>query len=83
MEHTPESLRPQLERLRRHLDQADRDPATLPVTVAGVAHSREDLAAWEALGVDRLILTPWERASTAPEQMGWLAARLELAARQP
>lgn len=78
MEHTPESIRPKLDQLHRLLEENGRDPATFPITAAGAAKSLDDIAEWEALGVDRLILTPWSRASTAREEMSQLAQALEL-----
>jgi probable F420-dependent oxidoreductase len=68
-EHTPGSLPAVLERLRRELDAVGRDPAELSITVAGDLSSPDEVDAWEALGVDRLIMTPWTRSRESAEGM--------------
>ncbi len=69
MGHTLESiLRPvaKLDELRRRYGRVgDR----FEVTVGGSAETREDLARWEALGVNRLILAPWTRSAEAVESL--------------
>ncbi|MEU4331614.1 TIGR03619 family F420-dependent LLM class oxidoreductase [Nonomuraea dietziae] len=70
MPHTLESVRPQLERLA-----ALRDGRRFSVTVhASSLASPEELAAWEALGVDRLIVRPWKGTSDAVAKLTAFAA---------
>jgi probable F420-dependent oxidoreductase len=78
MEHTVESVREPLDRLRAALDAAGRPHAEVPVTVAGVVESPDDVHEWEKLGVDRLILSPWERSRDSIASMTALATRLGL-----
>ncbi|MDZ7733271.1 MAG: TIGR03619 family F420-dependent LLM class oxidoreductase [Acidimicrobiia bacterium] len=66
MAHTPESVRPQVERLRKleaDEDRGERPPVT--VTVMGEVTSTADVAAWEDAGVDRLIVVPWTSSREA------------------
>lgn len=74
--HTPESVRPFVERL--HSMRADVGRATEPfeVTSGGLASTRADVARWEEAGVDRLIVSPWERSRDAIDGMRRFAATL-------
>jgi len=78
MEHTLESVREPLDRLRAALDAAGRPHAEVPVTVAGVVDTPDDVREWEKLGVARLILSPWDRSRDSIPDMTALAARLGL-----
>jgi probable F420-dependent oxidoreductase len=62
MGHTPASAGSQVAALRRHLEEAGRSGIPFEVTVGGECASDDDLAAWEEAGVDRLIVTPWQRS---------------------
>ncbi len=39
------------------------------MTVGGECVTPEDVAAWEAAGVDRLIVTPWRRSAEVLDAM--------------
>jgi probable F420-dependent oxidoreductase len=78
LEHTPESVRAPLERLRAALDAADRPHSQVPVTVAAVVETPDDLRHWEKLGVDRLIVSPWDRSRDSIAGMTALAECLGL-----
>ncbi|GAA2787442.1 hypothetical protein GCM10020219_068740 [Nonomuraea dietziae] len=70
MPHTLESVRPQLERLA-----ALRDGRRFSVTVhASSLASPEEIAVWEALGVDRLIVRPWKGTGDAVTKLTAFAA---------
>ncbi|WP_084959057.1 TIGR03619 family F420-dependent LLM class oxidoreductase [Thermoactinospora rubra] len=71
MPHTLESVRPQLARLRAR--------GHVPATVHAYAlASPGEIPAWEALGVDRLIVRPWRRSRDAVTALERFAADYEL-----
>lgn len=77
MPQTLESIRPRLDRLREL--RADPD-APFDVTVHAYELSGPDeVAAWEELGVDRLIVRPWSRTSEALAGLGRFATEYGLA----
>ncbi len=45
------------------------------MTVGGECTSDADVAAWEAAGVDRLIVSPWRRSAEVLDAMASFAAR--------
>lgn len=49
------------------------DPGSTPITIGASFKSPEDLAAWEALGVDRVIVAPWARTRDAETGLRHLA----------
>lgn len=65
MFHTPESVVAPIERLRRFEDEAGRADRPVQVTVMGAVTEDDDVARWEAAGVDRLIVVPWTRSREA------------------
>jgi probable F420-dependent oxidoreductase len=65
MSHTPESVRPQVERLRRYEAEAGRADRPVTVTCMGTVTDPGDVARWEEAGVDRLIVVPWTRSRDA------------------
>ncbi|MCT9933128.1 TIGR03619 family F420-dependent LLM class oxidoreductase [Planotetraspora sp. A-T 1434] len=75
MPHTLESARPQIERLRRMLDEAGRDPGPFQLTVSAFEAPPEQVAAFEELGVHRLIVRPARRSRQAVEQLAAFAGR--------
>lgn len=76
MQHTPASAAARVERLRALAEEAGRDPRAIEVTVMGEVDASADVAAWEAAGVDRLIVTPWTRSRDAVAGLTRLAADL-------
>ncbi|MHB8219326.1 MAG: TIGR03619 family F420-dependent LLM class oxidoreductase [Acidimicrobiales bacterium] len=74
MAHTPESAASSAARLRRAAIESGRPAGAVEVTVSGSCDTAADLAAWEAAGVDRLIVRPWTRSSDAVEAMTRFAA---------
>lgn len=75
MAHTPESVAPRLATLTTLLEERGRTRHDVTVTVmAPQASGDPDLAAYEAAGVDRLIVVPWQRTSEATEGLRRFAA---------
>jgi probable F420-dependent oxidoreductase len=65
MSHTPESVRPQIEKLRKYSEEAGRGDRPVMITVMGEVESRDDVERWTEVGVDRLIVVPWSRSRYA------------------
>jgi probable F420-dependent oxidoreductase len=65
MSHTPESAGRQVARLRALCEEAGRGPDAVEITCMGACDGPGDVAAWEAAGVDRLIVVPWRRTPDA------------------
>lgn len=78
MENSTDSLRPKLERLDRELDAAGRSRADVEVTVVAAPSSRADVERWAELGVDRVIMSPWRRSSTAVDELHAFAPSIGL-----
>ncbi len=49
--------------------------APFEVTVGGACASEDDVVAWEEAGVDRLIVTPWQRTAEVLGAMESFAER--------
>jgi probable F420-dependent oxidoreductase len=75
MTHTPDSAAAQVAVFRGHQEEAGRPDGPFEVTVGGECTSESDGAAWEAAGVDRLIVSPWRRSAEALEAMQLFASR--------
>jgi probable F420-dependent oxidoreductase len=69
MGHTPESAAASVTTIRAHRADAGRLDLAFEVTVGGECTTPEDVAAWEAAGVDRLIVTPWRRSAEVLDAM--------------
>ncbi|WP_433183295.1 TIGR03619 family F420-dependent LLM class oxidoreductase [Actinoallomurus sp. CA-150999] len=81
MPHTVESIRPQLDRLRRLLAERPHD-RPFEITVHAYELSGPDeVGAWAALGVDRLIVRPWTRTGQALGALKRFAEQYELGGR--
>jgi len=65
MHHTPETAALQVKKLRELRGSA---PA-LQTTCSGLVNHLADIEAWEAAGIDRLIVTPWKRSPEAIDAM--------------
>ncbi len=72
---TPESATVSVATLRGHRGEAERLDAPFEVTVGGECATEDDVLAWEAAGVDRLIVTPWRRTAEVLDAMESFAAR--------
>jgi probable F420-dependent oxidoreductase len=72
--HTPASAAPLVARYRA-VEAGVRPGHRGVVSVCGACRDAEELAAWEAAGVDRLIVAPWSRSGEAPRSLSAFAAR--------
>jgi probable F420-dependent oxidoreductase len=75
MFHTPESAAEQVAVLRELEDAAGRPDRPVHVTVMGSVESDDDVARWQATGVDRLMVVPWRRSPEAVDAIGSFAER--------
>lgn len=74
MPQTLERVRPQLELLRSYREEAGRSGEPFEVTVHAYDLSGPDeVAEWEKLGVDRLIVRPWRRTREALDKLAEFA----------
>jgi alkanesulfonate monooxygenase SsuD/methylene tetrahydromethanopterin reductase-like flavin-dependent oxidoreductase (luciferase family) len=62
LEHTPESVAEQIARLRAFRIEAGRADAPFEVTISSTPRSAAELEAFEAVGVDRVVVAPWKRS---------------------
>lgn len=67
MTHTFETAAEQIALLRRYLRDQNRDDATFQIVLGGPVSSRADIEQWDALGVTRMIVSPWRRSPEAVE----------------
>ena len=65
MGHTFESATTQIAILRGLLAEHGRDQSTFQVVLGGPITSRVDIEHWEAVGVTRMIVSPWRRSPEA------------------
>lgn len=75
MANTPAAAAEAVAIIHGHREHAGRLHAPFEVTTGGPCASDTDLAAWEAAGVDRLIVTPWQKARDALTAMETFAQR--------
>lgn len=75
MQHTPESARAQATRLEAHWRERDATAPRPTVTVMGAVKTPDDVEAYAAAGVDRLIVVPWRRSSEAVDGIRAFAGR--------
>jgi len=84
MEQTPETIGPLVARLQATEAAAGRESrlevtaAPRQITVIGDAPAADDIARFEAAGVDRLIVSPWRRTSEAIEGLERFAKECDL-----
>jgi probable F420-dependent oxidoreductase len=75
MFHTPETAAAQVTRLRALERSVGREQPPVEVTVMGAVADEGDVEAWEAAGVDRLIVVPWRRSPEALDGIRAFAER--------
>ncbi len=79
MGHTVESARAQVERLDELLGQEGRRrDESFQVCCGGPVESPDDVAAWERIGVTRLIVSPWRRSKEAVDGLEHFATTMGL-----
>jgi len=74
--HTPESVAPLLARLRELRAREEREHEPFEVTIGAALDTRDDAARFAELGVQRLLLTPWQRSREAVDGLRRTAERL-------
>lgn len=72
---TPDSAAVAVTTLQGHREEVGRLDAPFEVTVGGECATEDDVVAWEAAGVDRLIVTPWRRTAEVLDAMEAFAGR--------
>lgn len=76
LNHTLESCREPIARLRALRAEAGRGDEPFEVVCGGTVASRDDLARWEEAGVTRLVVAPWSRSKQALEGLRRFADRI-------
>jgi len=76
LDHSPESARERVARLRALRVEAGRDEARFEITVGARDPSRDELAHYAEAGVARVIVTPWQRSREAVDALRRLADRV-------
>lgn len=79
MAHTPDTAATSVGRLRELLGEAGRDPHDFEVCVGGTIASSDDVDAFAAAGVTRLVISPWSRSLEAVDGMRRFAELVGLA----
>ena len=69
MAHTFESAERQIATLRRFLAEHERDASSFQVVLGGPVRSRDDIERWEALGVTRMVVSPWRKSPEAVDAL--------------
>jgi probable F420-dependent oxidoreductase len=75
MGHTLDSAVPRIAALRRYLDECDRDVTSFEIVLGGPVDDDSDIERWEALGVTRLLVSPWRRSKEAVAGVREFAAK--------
>ena len=75
LEHSPESARERVARLRALRVEAGREAARFEVAVGAGDPSRDELARYADAGVTRVIASPWQRSRDAVDALRRLADR--------
>lgn len=76
MHHTPESVRPQVEALDALRDEHGTGAEPFTVTVGAPTLDVESIAAFSDAGVDRVVVSPWQRSREAVDGLRALAPQL-------
>jgi len=75
LEHTAESVKPIIEFLGRSRAEQGLLDEPLSITIGASPSDRDEVAEFEALGVDRLIVSPWGRTREVPDGLRAFAER--------
>ena len=76
LSHTPESVVEPVARLAELRAQGETADGHFTITVGAEIGEREDLERWAEVGVDRLIVSPWQRSREALDGVRRLADRV-------
>jgi probable F420-dependent oxidoreductase len=69
MGHSFDSATAQIALLRSYLAESKRSDEGFQIVLGGTVASRTDVEQWEALGVTRLIVSPWKRSPEAVDAL--------------
>jgi len=75
LDHSPASAARRVEELRRLRHEAGTAAGPFTVTVGGRVEDDADVTAYEAAGVDRLVVGPWSKTREVPEALATFARR--------
>jgi probable F420-dependent oxidoreductase len=78
MENTLETMTTKLAALDTELAKVGRSRSELEISVVASVGDSDDVARWADLGVDRLIISPWTRSSTAIDELRAFAPSIGL-----
>jgi len=65
MEDSPANVVERVTAIRAAAEAAGRDPSAIELTVGGIASTDEDVKAYAAAGIDRIIVSPWRGSKNA------------------
>jgi probable F420-dependent oxidoreductase len=82
MGHTVETAAAQIDVLKRELDVNGRSLDGFQVCLGGPIESDVDVARWEAIGVTRMLVSPWRRSPEALDGLAAFAERFGLGGRR-
>jgi probable F420-dependent oxidoreductase len=82
MGHTFETAPAQIERLRELRREYGRDDASFEICLGGAVETVDDVERWRAVGVTRLVVSPWSRSPEAIDGMRRFADLVGLEPRQ-
>jgi probable F420-dependent oxidoreductase len=74
--HTPETVEPLLARLRELRRREEREGEPFEITIGANVETKAEVERFAALGIDRLMLTPWNRSREAVEGLRRAAEKL-------
>jgi probable F420-dependent oxidoreductase len=74
--HTPESAAAQVAKLRALRRDLGRENERFEVSLGGRLREPDDIRRWEDAGVDRLVVSPWQRSRECIEGLRRYAARV-------
>jgi probable F420-dependent oxidoreductase len=78
MENTLDSMAGKLASLDAELSKVGRSRDELEISVVAAVRDPDDVARWADLGVDRIVMSPWTRSSTAIDELRAFAPRIGL-----
>jgi phosphoribosylformimino-5-aminoimidazole carboxamide ribonucleotide (ProFAR) isomerase len=74
--HDVESAAARVKELRRLLCEAGRETARFEVSLGGKLRDPDDARRWEDAGVDRLVVSPWQRSPECIDGLRRFAERM-------
>lgn len=74
MDHTLDEARALVQTFHEVEAECGVEPGSTPITIGADIKQPDDVAAWESLGVDRVIVAPWQRTREAEAALVQLAS---------